>query len=591
MTVLSTAVPSSLFTSNIELNKATMNWNSVANADHYDIRMRVQGGTWSVFINNIPSSFTSKQKSNLQSSTSYEWSIRSACSSDSSSTSAWSSVQSFNTLTPCTTPINTLTSNITLSSATLGWDAVSGALGYQVRFKEDGTSWGSWIYDIVYVTTLSKTGLLSNTEYEWEVRSFCDSSMISVSAWEDEEFETLELCGTATNLSVPSNLIGVSTAQLKWKPAISDHFTVAFKDVLSATWDTLLLTGNTVTALTTLPLGVTATTVTQGSYRKLNLIGLTSGTTYDWQVMVSCNAGNLNNSSFVNGLNFTTNSAPCTTPINTLTSNITLSSATLGWNAVSGALGYIVRYKEVNQAWGTFTYDTVNTNSYSSSALSPGIAYHWQVNSVCDSNANNNSVFSSFVVFNTVNGCAKPNNIIVDSITTSSFALSWDTVSNAFDYRLIYYVVGSPWSTRIDTIITSNSHNITGLISNENYRWRIRTNCNSSSSYNSGWTAWDTLTTLSSIRITAGDTQLGKNLNVFPNPTRGLFNISFTAEKVNNFEITIIDAFGQIVSNEKRQDFVGEYTKKVDLSNWPRGIYMVQIKTKDSFVSKRIVLQ
>ena len=44
ITVLSTAVPSSLFTSNIELDKATMNWSSVSNAHHYDIRMRVQGG-------------------------------------------------------------------------------------------------------------------------------------------------------------------------------------------------------------------------------------------------------------------------------------------------------------------------------------------------------------------------------------------------------------------------------------------------------------------------------------------------------------------------------------------------------------------
>ncbi|MBT6995015.1 hypothetical protein HN953_00115, partial [Candidatus Woesearchaeota archaeon] len=52
MTVLSTAVPSSLFTSNIELNKATMNWNSVANADHYDIRMRVQGSSsWTIALN------------------------------------------------------------------------------------------------------------------------------------------------------------------------------------------------------------------------------------------------------------------------------------------------------------------------------------------------------------------------------------------------------------------------------------------------------------------------------------------------------------------------------------------------------------
>jgi hypothetical protein len=46
-----------------------------------------------------------------------------------------------------------------------------------------------------------------------------------------------------------------------------------------------------------------------------------------------------------------------------------------------------------------------------------------------------------------------------------------------------------------------------------------------------------------------------------------------------------------MISQEDKKDFIGEYTKVVDLSNWPRGIYMVQIQTQDSFVSKRIVLQ
>jgi hypothetical protein len=81
------------------------------------------------------------------------------------------------------------------------------------------------------------------------------------------------------------------------------------------------------------------------------------------------------------------------------------------------------------------------------------------------------------------------------------------------------------------------------------------------------------------------------NLNVYPNPTKGFFNISFVSEELDNFEISIVDAFGKIVSNEAQQNFIGEYTKQVDLSAYPRGIYMVQIKTQDSFVSKRIVLQ
>ena len=92
-------------------------------------------------------------------------------------------------------------------------------------------------------------------------------------------------------------------------------------------------------------------------------------------------------------------------------------------------------------------------------------------------------------------------------------------------------------------------------------------------------------------RITEGEVSSSINLNIYPNPTRGVFNISFVSEEIDNFEINIIDAFGKLVSTEEKQDFVGEYTKAVDLSNWPRGIYMIQIKTKDSFVNKRIVLQ
>jgi hypothetical protein len=210
---------------------------------------------------------------------------------------------------------------------------------------------------------------------------------------------------------------------------------------------------------------------------------------------------------------------------------------------------------------------------------------------MCDSSGNNTCGWNSSTTFSTVNECDQPINLIFNSITTSSAVLSWDPVSSAVNYRLVYLVVGAPWNTRIDTIITTNDHNITGLISNEDYRWVIRTNCNSSGGYNSGWTAWDTFTTLSGNRIAAGDAQLGENLNIYPNPTRGMFNISFITEKVDDFEITIVDAFGKLVSQEDKKDFIGEYTKQVDLSDYNRGVYMVQIRTNYSFVSKRIVLQ
>ena len=115
--------------------------------------------------------------------------------------------------------------------------------------------------------------------------------------------------------------------------------------------------------------------------------------------------------------------------------------------------------------------------------------------------------------------------------------------------------------------------------------------CSANGSNTSSFTGYVTFSTLSNSRITEGEVSSSINLNIYPNPTRGVFNISFVSEEIDNFEITIIDAFGKLVSTEAKQDFVGEYTKAVDLSNWPRGIYMIQIKTMESFVYKRIVLQ
>ena len=143
-----------------------MNWGSVADADHYDLRVREQGtSTWSTFLINL--SGTSRTKTGLSSSTTYEWQVRSACSFDSSSVSAWSSSELFTTVTPCTTPQNPNVSGITLTASTLGWDAISGSWGYRVRYRETG---GSWIFDTITTNSLTLTGLTTGTSYQWRVQ-------------------------------------------------------------------------------------------------------------------------------------------------------------------------------------------------------------------------------------------------------------------------------------------------------------------------------------------------------------------------------------------------------------------------------------
>ena len=107
----------------------------------------------------------------------------------------------------------------------------------------------------------------------------------------------------------------------------------------------------------------------------------------------------------------------------------------------------------------------------------------------------------------------------------------------------------------------------------------------------SAFTSWQYFNTLSSIRISSGDAELIDNLNIYPNPTRGLFNISFVSDDIVTLELLVLNASGKVIMIENKEMFVGEYTKQVDLSEYPKGIYMVQIRTNNSFITKRIVVQ
>jgi hypothetical protein len=224
--------------------------------------------------------------------------------------------------------------------------------------------------------------------------------------------------------------------------------------------------------------------------------------------------------------------------------------------------------------------------------LTTGTTYVWEVRSHCNLSNTNTSIWSSTQQFTTQAACTKPTNPVETNITSSTVELGWDAIpAGAWGYRLMYLKQGAAWSTKIVDTVNTNLYNATNLDASTTYRWRVQGLCDPSGSNNSSFTSFKYFTTISSNRITAGDILLAENLNIYPNPTRGIFNISFISDELDNFEITIIDAFGQNIAQEDKKEFIGEYTKQVDLSDYPKGIYMIRIKTDSSFVSKRIVVQ
>ena len=81
------------------------------------------------------------------------------------------------------------------------------------------------------------------------------------------------------------------------------------------------------------------------------------------------------------------------------------------------------------------------------------------------------------------------------------------------------------------------------------------------------------------------------NLDIYPNPSDDIFNISFSSEKVQDLKIRILNVVGAQVYTEDRENFIGEYTKQISLDNYGKGLYFLEIETNNGIINKKLILQ
>ena len=78
---------------------------------------------------------------------------------------------------------------------------------------------------------------------------------------------------------------------------------------------------------------------------------------------------------------------------------------------------------------------------------------------------------------------------------------------------------------------------------------------------------------------------------LYPNPSRDIFNISFTCEYQQNLKVRILNVVGEVIVSEDLEQFIGEYTKQIDLTNNAKGIYFLEIETDNGVINKKLILQ
>ena len=136
----------------------------------------------------------------------------------------------------------------------------------------------------------------------------------------------------------------------------------------------------------------------------------------------------------------------------------------------------------------------------------------------------------------------------------------------------------------------TNTKDKNGLTPGETYRGQARTFCdpNGGAYFALSWTPlvyW----TQPTVRVEGGEAIA--NLDVYPNPSRDIFNISFTSETVQDLRVRILNVVGEEIILEDLQQFVGEYTKSIDLTTYTKGVYFLEITTDNGVVNKKLILQ
>jgi len=308
----------------------------------------------------------------------------------------------------CMPSANMSTANITSTSATFQWAAVTGAISYNIRYRQVGT--GTWFTDTTSLTFYNKTGLTNGLNYEWQVQTVCagGNSIFTIST----NFTT-----TPVNCLVPGSLsttsIQSTSAVFSWGAvAGASSYNVRYRIVGNPTWLT----------------GTSATT----SY---NASGLTANSNYEWQVQTVCTGGG--QSAFTPSALFSTSPPPCNTPANNFTNGITSTNAQFNWGG--SAIYFNIRYRIVGTVPWNNIVDTLSPLNLFS--LTPFTNYEWQIQAVCQQGS---SSFSNSVNFATL--CSIPFNGVgpVGPTTFCSGGSVLLTANTGLSYTYQWLVNGGP---------------------------------------------------------------------------------------------------------------------------------------------------
>jgi hypothetical protein len=87
------------------------------------------------------------------------------------------------------------------------------------------------------------------------------------------------------------------------------------------------------------------------------------------------------------------------------------------------------------------------------------------------------------------------------------------------------------------------------------------------------------------------DASVGFDVSILPNPTNGLFNLVVRGSMDMELRVTISDMSGKTIFMDRDKPLTQEYSRAVDLTGFPNGVYFIKAQNDVHLITKKLVIQ
>jgi hypothetical protein len=177
--------------------------------------------------------------------------------------------------------------------------------------------------------------------------------------------------------------------------------------------------------------------------------------------------------------------------------------------------------------------------------------------------------------------CQTPALLPVEVLSNTSVRLRWvPNQSGAVCYVISYGLAESSVDTWQTFLVTHPLSEVilTGLNPGRRYGFRIRTNCTLCSTRSGIFTPFSSVVFSDGFSSKQGAVPISSSLIVYPNPSKGIFNLSWELDNLNPLHLRVVDFTGRVVFEQAQEPISMQWDQVLELERLPAGLYFLEIR-------------